>query len=91
VVDRVTFDALVVPSPRPLRRLGRHSAAVRYVVVPLALRDPAAALFGALWLTALGFSGYWFLVRAAYRVDLHEHAVRWWTPLRSGVASTANS
>ncbi len=55
-----------------------------YVIVPLALREPAAAPFGALWLAVLGLNGYWFLVRLAYRVDLHEHAVRWWTPLRSG-------
>ena len=36
------------------------------------------------WFVALALNGYWFLLREAYRMDLHERALRWWSPLRSG-------
>jgi hypothetical protein len=40
--------------------------------------------FALIWLAALGWNAYWFLFRLCYRIDLHQNALHWWTPLRHG-------
>ncbi len=45
--------------------------------------------FVLLWIAALGWNGYWFLLRLCWRLDLADGVVHWFTPLRSGWVSVA--
>jgi hypothetical protein len=46
--------------------------------------------FVVLWLLALVWNGYWFLVRIAYRLDLSDTELLWRTPLRNGAIELAD-
>jgi hypothetical protein len=42
-----------------------------------------------LWVAAVGWNGYWFLLRFCWRLELADGVVHWFTPLRSGWVSVA--
>jgi hypothetical protein len=47
--------------------------------------DSPPTAFTALWLLAMGWNAYWWLLRFAVRLDLDDHGYLTWTaPLRSG-------
>ena len=44
---------------------------------------PPVAFLG-VWLAIFAWSGYWLLFRLCYRLELDDHLLRWYTPLRQG-------
>ena len=48
-------------------------------------KPPVPVAFVLLWIAALCWLGYWFLLRICYRIDVADGVLRWATPLRSGV------
>lgn len=60
-------------------------AVIAVVFVTVAAMSNASLLvFAALWVAALSWNGYWFLLRLVYDLELDGDVVRWRTPLRSG-------
>jgi hypothetical protein len=63
---------------------------VTTLVVSLSFSFGPPAWFAALWLLAVIWNAYWFLLRIAYRLDLSEADLSWRTPLRSGTIALAD-
>ncbi len=47
-------------------------------------KPPVPIVFVLLWIAALCWLGYWFLLRICYRIDVANGVLGWATPLRSG-------
>ena len=53
-------------------------------VTAAAMSNAPLLVFAALWVAALLWNGYWFLLRLVYDLELDGDVIRWRTPLRSG-------
>ena len=47
-------------------------------------KPPVPVVFVLLYISALCWLGYWFLLRICYRIDVANGVLHWATPLRSG-------
>jgi hypothetical protein len=71
--------------PQILVAFAIFAAFAGWLLVRLALgRLDAPLWFVLLWIGAVGWNAYWFLLRLCYRLDLDDRTLRWWAPLRRG-------
>lgn len=60
------------------------------LAIAAAMTSPPVLVFVALWVAALLWNGYWFLLRIVYDLVLDGDVLRWRTPVRSGTVKLSD-